>query len=706
MSSRSRTRLFVLHVLIVSLLVTLLGRLWFVQVLSGDEYSRLATENRTREIVVPAVRGWILDDLGRPLVRNRTQLVVSVDRTQLSQQEDGGEAVLTRLARVLDTSVEELRKKIRLCTKDVQRPCWPGSPYQPIPVADEVDTKTALQIMERREDFPGITARPQPVRQYPEPDGATAAHVLGYLQPVTDEELEERESLRAQFSGIDLVGRAGLEAVYDKRLRGRAGVREVAVDSLGQVMRTVRERPAEPGSHLVTSIDADVQGVVERAVRGAVKEARSQGKPATAAAGVVLDVRTGHVVALASRPTYDPSIWIGGVSQQQLDRLTSEEADNPLLSRATQGQYPPGSTFKVVSLSAAVGAGYDLHGTYPCPGSYQVGNRAFSNFGNTSYGPVNLHRALVVSCDTVFYRFAHQLWKRDGGTNPVDDPTDAMMETARAYGFGERTGIDLPNESSGRLPTREWKREYWERTKDYHCEHAKSGYPSVAEDDPGRARYLKAVSKENCKRGYVFRAGDAANFSIGQGDMIATPLQLARAYAAIANGGTVWQPQIAKAFIRPDGTVVDRLEPEKAGTLPVSNRVLTYMREALADVPRRGTAAGAFSGFPLDKVAVAGKTGTSEAYGQEDTSWFASFGPADDPRYAVAVMVAEGGQGARVAAPAVREIWAGIYGLDGKDAALPDGRLPDRLPTIDGDGTFGPPPGYFRHAPSSSRGPP
>lgn len=702
MSTRSRTRLFVLHVLVVSLLVTLLGRLWYVQVLTGDEFAELAAANRTREIVVPAVRGWILDDAGRPLVRNRTALVVSVDRTQLSQQPDGGKAVLKRLAKVLDTSHGKLRKQIRLCTKDVQRPCWPGSPYQPIPVDDEVDTKTALQIMERREDFPGVVAHPQAVRQYPEPYGANTAHVLGYLQPVTDEELREREGLRAQFSGIDLVGRAGLEATYDEAMRGEAGGRQVAVDSMGQVMHTVKETPATPGSHLVTSIDARVQSVVEGSLERAVQRARSQGRPGTAAAGVVLDVRTGRVVALASLPTYDPSVWIGGISQKQLDRLMSKKAENPLVSRATQGEYPPGSTFKIVSASAAVENGYSLHDTYPCPGSYQVGNRAFSNFEGIAFGPMNLHRGLVVSCDTLFYKFAHEMWLRDGGTDPVKNPDDAMVTMAREYGFGQPTGIDLPNESGGRLPTRQWKREYWEETKDYHCKHAKSGYPDVAENDPSRAAYLKAISKENCKRGYVWRAGDAANFAIGQGDMIATPLQLVRAYAALANGGTLHRPQIGKALVRPDGTVERRIKPKKEGELPVSGRVLSYIQDALADVPRSGTAAGAFAGFPLDKVPVAGKTGTAEAYGAEDTSWFASYAPANNPRFAVAVMVAEAGQGSVFAAPAVREIYEGIYGLDGKKAALPDGELPDELPKIDGAG-FSPPPGY-QAAPGSDSG--
>jgi penicillin-binding protein 2 len=693
MNERSSFRLLVLHVLVASLLVSLGGRLWYLQVLNGDHYREVAADNRTRDIVVPAVRGQILDDVGRPLVRNRTALVVSVDRTILSRQEDGGAEVLKRLAEVLGTTQRQLEQRTRLCGPGIERPCWPGSPYQPIPVDDRATPKKALQIMERQEDFPGVTAQVQAVRQYPRPEGAGAAQALGYLQPITQEELDQRKGLKVTgYSGVDLVGRDGLEGQYDADLRGTPGVRTVKVDSKGRVTGTAREQPAIAGANLVTSIDAGVQAVVEGAVENAIKNARKLGRPADTAAGVVLDVRTGRVLALASHPTYDPGIWVGGVTEDQYDRLLGKDKGQPLISRAVQGQFAPGSTFKVSSLSAAVKNGSDLHGTYSCPGSYEVGDRAFRNFEGVAHGSMNLHRALVVSCDTIFYKFAYDQWLRDGGVRPGKKPRDPMVKTAKDFGFGEPTGIDLPNESSGRIPDRAWKKEYWEATKDYNCKHAKRGFPGV---NPSRAAYLKAIAAENCAEGYVWRAGDAANFSVGQGDVLVTPLQLANAYAAVANGGTIWEPHIGRAVVAPDGTVVREIEPEKAGRLPVGDRVLSYMRKALAEVPRGGTAAGAFAGFDFGKVAVAGKTGTAEVFGKEDTAWFASFAPVKRPQFAVVVMVSQGGTGGSVAAPAVREIYEGIYGLGkAKQAALPDGKPPGKLPNVKPDGSVAAPAGY------------
>jgi penicillin-binding protein 2 len=702
MNSRSHFRLLVLHVLVASLLVSLAGRLWYLQVLNGDHYERVAADNRTRDIVVPAVRGQILDDVGRPLVRNRTALVVSVDRTVLSRQQDGGAGVLKRLAKVLGTTQQQLEQKTRLCGPGIKRPCWPGSPYQPIPVDDRVTSKKALQIMERQEDFPGVTAQVQAVRQYPRPEGAGAAQALGYLQPITQEELDKRKGLKVTgYSGVDLVGRDGLEGQYDAELSGTPGVRTVNVDSQGRVTGTAREQPSAPGSNLVTSIDAGVQAVVEKSLDNAIKSARKQGAKADTAAGVVLDVRTGRVVALASTPTYDPSIWAGGVSQQQYDDLLGKDKGQPLISRAVQGQFAPGSTFKVSSLSAAVKDGNSLNGTYSCPGSYNVGNRAFRNFEGVAHGSMNLHRALVVSCDTIFYKFAYDAWLRDGGIHPVKKPKDPIVEMAQEYGFGSPTGIDLPNESGGRIPDRDWKKEFWEATKKSNCKHAKTGYPGLP---PARAAYLKAIAAENCAEGYVWRAGDAANFAVGQGDVLVTPLQLARAYAAVANGGTLWEPRLARAVVAPDGTVVRKIDPVKGGKLPVGDRVLSYMRKALADVTKNGTAAGAFNGFDFKKVDVAGKTGTAEVYGKEDTSWFASFAPVKRPRYAVVVMVSQAGTGGSIAAPAVREIYEGIYGVGkGKKAALPNGVPPSKLPKIKPDGSVAAPAGYSAEQVKPSR---
>jgi penicillin-binding protein 2 len=680
---KTHFRLVVLYAVVGAMTLVLLGRLWSLQVLDGEHYRQVASQNRTRDIVVPAVRGMILDSSGRALARNRTALVVSVDTTTMRRQEDDGKAVLTRLAGVLGTTYDELKKRTRLCSPTVKRPCWPGSPYQPIPVDDRVDPKRAMQIMERQEEFPGVTAQVQAVREYPKPEGATAVQSIGYLQPITQEEMDQRKGLRVTgYSAVDLIGRDGLEATYDADLRGEPGLRRVQVDSQGRVTGTASEQGAVPGASLVTSIDAGIQAAAEKALDHQMAEARKRGEKADAGAAVVMDVTDGRVVALASRPTYDPSVWTGGISQAEYEALLGKKRGEPLISRATQGQFAPGSTFKVASVAAAVEDGYSLNGIYPCPGSFNVGSRAFRNFEGQAHGSMNLHRALVVSCDTIFYKFAYEQWLRDGGTKPRKKPKDPMVAMARDWGFGARSGIDLPDETPGRIPDRTWKREYWNATKASNCKGAKRGYPEVAKTDPGRAAYLKAVAAENCAEGHVWRAGDAANFSVGQGDVLVTPLQLTRAYAALANGGELVVPRLGLAVLNPDGSLVRRIEAPDGPKLPVSSKVLKYIRGGLAEVTKSGTAAGAFNGFDLGKVHVAGKTGTAEVWGKNDTSWFASFAPAGKPRFAVVAMVSQGGTGASTAAPAVREIYEAMYGLNGKKAALRDGRLPENLPDM------------------------
>ncbi|MFC6080044.1 penicillin-binding protein 2 [Sphaerisporangium aureirubrum] len=677
---RVRARLVVLQFLVVTLLVVLTLRLWQVQVVRGPKFVAAATETRTRDVIVPAVRGPILDSRGRPLVRNRSALVVSVDRAEMERMRDGGAAVLKRLGAVLGRPVKELRERIRPCGPRVTRPCWPGSLYSPIPIDDKVTTRQALQILERQEDFPGVLAEVQAVREYPL--GTGASQTLGYLQPVTEEELKKRSTLKANFSGVDLVGRDGLEYVYDEELRGSPGLRRVQVDRMGKVLGIERQTSPVPGDILITHMDAGVQRVVDQALARAMKNAPK----ADGAAAVVLDVKTGGVIAIGSMPTYDPSVWAGGISEKEYQRLLSQKAGLPLISRATHGQYAPGSTFKITSVSAMVRDGYPLKGTYDCPGVFDVAGTAFHNFRGIGLGPMNLHTALVKSCDTIFYRAAYEMWRRDGGDKPVPRPKEPMTNTAKAFGFGGRTGIDLPGEVPGRIPGRTWKKEQWKATRDLSCHRAKTGYPEVEKKEPGRAAYLKRLANENCLEGFEWHAAEAANLSIGQGDVLVTPLQLAVAYAALVGDGKLRSPRIAKAVLHPDGTHAEEVRAPVVGKLPIDRATRDYIRAALSEVTSDGTAAGAFGGFPMNLVKIGGKTGTAEVYGKEDTSWFASFAPAGDPRFVVVVTVSQGGQGAMAAAPAAREIWEGIYGVKGK-AALPGGRPPDRLPVIRKDGT-------------------
>ncbi|MFC5835181.1 penicillin-binding protein 2 [Nonomuraea insulae] len=612
----SRARLFVLRLAVTAMVVTLVGRLWFLQVVSGEQYVRAAADVRIRTVALPPTRGQILDVAGRPLVTNRTRPVVTVDAVALAHQPDGGREVLTRLGEALGQSYRQLSEKVRPCGPEVPRPCWQGSPYEPIPVAEGVTVPVALQISERQQDFPGVRTDLRPVRVYP--SGASAAHTLGYVQGAK--------------------GRDGLEGAYDRELAGRAGRRDVAVDNTGQVTRTIRQEQPVPGNTLVTSIDSRVQAIAEQALGRALTSSGG-----SSGAAVVLESGTGRVVALAGRPSYDPAVWTDGVTAREYKAL-------PLLSQAVQGEWAPGSTWKVASAAAAVTAGYGLGATYDCPSGYTVGDRVFRNFASADLGLMTMHGALVRSCDTIFYRLADELWQRG---------SDAMQKTARGFGFGRPTGVDLPGEAAGAVPDAASKKALWRATRKESCRQAVDGYPELA--DRGRAAYLTAIARENCRGGGVWRGGDAANFSIGQGGVLVTPLQLARAYAAVANGGTLYAPRVGLRVVRPDGTTVKTITPPAAGRLPVSAATLRFIRQALTQVPRSGTAEGAFKGFPFRQIAVAGKTGTAESFGHRDTSWFASFAP--DPAYTVVVVLSEGGRGAEGAAPAARAIWEGILGL-------------------------------------------
>ncbi len=704
MTDRSRTRLVVLQVLVFSLLAALGGRLWYMQVVAGAEYQAAASENRIREVVTPAVRGAILDAQGRPLVQNRTSLVVSVDRSTLLDLPDDGDQVVRKLSRVLDIPYRRLDRQLTLCgAPGAAEPpvCWNGSPYQPIPVAEDVPANTALQVMERGEEFPGVAAEMTAIRDYPAPFGARAAQLLGYIGPISADELaaaEAKEGRRGStYTNFDLVGRGGLEQVYDGFLRGKPGVKKLAVDSAGNVTGTVAERDATPGNYLVTSIDAHVQKVVEDQLKAAIKRANTPGEngqdrafPAKTGAAIVMEVDTGRVVAMASYPDYNPGIWVGGVTNDQFARLSSEKAGNPLINRAIQGEYAPASTFKIVGAAAAAAAGYSLNGPYQCSDQFTVpgSTQTFSNFEAGMTESMTLARAIEVSCNTVFYGLAYRMYVEEGGQDAGPNAPEYLMNTARGLGYGSTTGIDLPSEAAGRLPDREWRQQYWEDNKNYYC-----NFDEVASAADRANDYLRAIAKENCVDGYLLRPGDAVLAAIGQGDVLATPLQVAHAYGAIANGGTLYRPQVARAVLSPEGQVVKNFKPKAQGKVPASNTTVQYIQNALANVPVSGSAAYRYTTFPLDKIPVAAKTGTGQVEGKATTSWYASYAPANDPKYVVLMMVPEGGTGSGTSAPSVNEIYKALFGIEGlqvnpKKAIVPDGNPIKTLPTVNADGTI------------------
>jgi penicillin-binding protein 2 len=672
----SRRRLVVLGAILAALMLGLGGRAWFIQVSTHSKYANLALQDRIRNIVEPPVRGEIVDNNGRPLVSNRSALVVSVNMSLLTQQSDGGAAELRRLASLLGISDKKLREKVRLCTVGVSQPCWPGSPYQPIPVAEHVSDRVAVQVLESKRLFPGVTAQVQPVTQYAQPVGTAAAQMLGYLQPITAQQVQQLAIPVTGFSGVDLVGQSGLELQYDKQLRGIAGSNQVQVNAAGQVTGTIRRTTPLPGDDLVTSISSPLQVDVQNILAGAIHKTQAEGNTKARTGAAVVMTTTGRVVAMASYPTYNPSIWTGGISRAEFARIFGTGHGEPILNRATQGQYAPGSTWKVTTTAAAIRAGYSLYGTYDCPGSVNVNGHVFNNdFGNG--GQMSLHQALVQSCDTIFYNFGYHIWLRDHrSANVVTSPHAPIQEMQKmelGWGFGKNTSVDLPAENNGTVPTREWLYYYWKDNAHRGQNWCKYGRVN--------GTYIQRIEYEDCKTGNVWEPGQAVNASIGQGYVAVTPLQLANAYAALANGGTLYEPRIGQALLSPDGKVVQRIRPPVAGHLPVAKSTLAYIRSALQGVVTSGTAQAAFGGFPFGKVCVAGKTGTAQVAGRLATSVFASFAPCGHPKFVVVMMIPSSGFGGDVSAPAVRKIWDAIYGLEGHKADLPGGKLPG-LPKI------------------------
>ncbi|GAA2813331.1 penicillin-binding protein 2 [Kribbella solani] len=661
---KARLRLMVIGVLVFSLLCTLFARLWYMQVMSSADYSQAATAQHIRQVLIPAPRGTIVDSQGRTLVGNRVSLLITVDRSVLAKlPQTQQNVVLARLAKVLGQKPADLKARTMLCGEPgASKPpaCWNGTPYQPIPVAKDVSEQVAIEVMERREDFPGISADSQTLRAYPEPYKVNAAHILGYLSPITTEELDEMD--KAGQDSVphrsDLVGRAGIERSYDKLLRGTPGQKDVIVDAVGYTTGIQKQTAPVPGATLVSTIDARIQASVEAQLKNAIMTARKQTDPVThrkyvadSGAAVVMDTKTGRVVAMASYPTYDPGVWVGGISQRELDALYSAKSGTPLVSRALQAQLAPGSTFKPITTAAAMGAGYSPKTRLDCSSYFEVGNRRFKNYESASYGMIGFDQALALSCDTFFYRIAYALWLKEGGNSSDISTRDPLVEMAQKFGLGTPTGVDLPGEASGRIADRKWKKTYYDSQKDYYCK--------LASNPPaGTSAFLKQFSREFCVDGYKYRAGDAVNFAIGQGDTIVTPLQLAAVYSALSNGGTLYEPRVVQSWIGANGKS-HQIKPTAKAKLPVPANTLRYIDSALKQTTLTGTAAWKFQGFPLAQIPIRAKTGTAEVYGKQTTSWLASY----SDRYAVVMMISQAGTGSGAGGDAVRKIYETLYNI-------------------------------------------
>jgi penicillin-binding protein 2 len=699
MQDKSVIRLKIIRVIFLSLMITLVGRLFFLQISTGENFVKASQRNAFREIYTPPVRGLILDQVGRPVVSNKSTLVVSVNTRILENTEDKGASVITRLAQTLQISEIDIRDRLTPCgTKGAKRPpiCWSGSLFQPIPIAKDVSRLVALEIMEQRTLFPGVSAELIAVRDIPRPFDVNMAHIIGYVGPVTDVEIEKQkqEGISADDIGLqnnDSIGRSGVERFYDSYLRGKPGVKVMAVDKAANIKGVVSETDPESGKYVVLNVDAKLQALVEEQLSAAIDRARSKNYVGESGAAVVVDVKNGNILAMATYPSYDPRIWLGGITNEQFELLSNPKNGIPLISRATQGLFAPASIYKVITTAAAAENGFDLNAIYQCPPQMEIGTRVFRNYESIGFGPITLQRAIEVSCDTVFYDIANTLWLRDGGLNPIDKPVDAVENMSFAFGLGSKTGIDLPEEVRGRVGGRIFKRNFWDKNHEVWCERAEKGYPEVEAVDPERAKMLQKFATENCTEGMRFRAGDAVNISIGQGDTVVTPLQMAMAYAAIANGGTVYEPRVVKAIMNADGSVAEKIEPKVKNKLPISNETLKYIQKSLETTTISGTGAPPFVGFPLSRIPVATKTGTGEVLGKQSTSWFASYAPANNPQYAVVLMVAQGGTGSGTSAPSVRRIYEELFGIRGSTidpatSILEGGAPTSKLPTIRTDG--------------------
>ncbi|MBW8825734.1 MAG: penicillin-binding protein 2 [Acidobacteria bacterium] len=631
MPDSPRLRLLIVGVVGLSLFAALLARLWYLQVLTAPQFKLQAKQNQVRVVKVAAPRGRILDRNGVVLVDNRASNVVAVDRSRLTADERA--PLLERLSRVLHIPDVELSRRLDDVTV---------SPYTPVPLAEDVPEPTMVTLRERQEDFPGVVARTVAVREYPH--GSLAAHVLGYVGEVNDTDMADNQG---EYQLGDQIGKAGVERTYEKELRGAAGEERIEVDAKGTPIRTLSRRGPVQGSDLVLSLDINVQARAEASLSQGLAAAR--GRPfekdkgllvADAGAVVVLDAKEGSVVAMASYPTFDLPGLANGVSKAEAAKLFSPSSGAPFINRAIQGQYAPGSTWKLVTADAAMRTGLvSPNYTYNDTGSFEikecVGTSCIRhNAGSRAFGRVDFRRALTVSSDVYFYNLGSMFWQRRKSGHFGETP---IQESAAALGFGRKTGVPLQGESEGRVPTPETRAEL-HRTKP-------KLYPT----------------------GGWFE-GDNVNLAIGQGELGVTPIQLANAYATYANGGTRFSPNIALRVQRQDGTVVRDIAPRVLpDSLALSPQVRQPIMAGLAGVVSDpdGTAFNAFASFPLRSYGIAGKTGTAQAKPKQDTALFVGYGPTSDPRYAVAVVMEQSGFGASAAAPVARRVFSAIAGVDG-----------------------------------------
>jgi penicillin-binding protein 2 len=633
----SRVRLGVIGVVVMALFAALFARLWFLQVATSESFAAETRANRIRVITEPAVRGSMLDRAGRVIVENKLVNSVQIRRGITDPER---KAMVPRLAMVLGVSPHYVNNRI-----DSVR----YSPYQPVPIADDVPLETIVFLKERPELFPKVNAVRRSIRVYP--NGPMAPHLIGYVGAINahEQKLHKDEG----YGPEEVLGKEGAEQMFETQLRGSPRVRKLEVDSRGRLVRVISDRQAQAGNDVQLTMDLDVQRITEDSLRQGMKAAGGLKNPnqrmrfetfkATGGAAVVLDARDGSVVAMSSEPSFDVTKFTDGIPAEEFKLLNSPKSNYPLLDRALQGQYAPGSTWKLFTSIAALEAGtVTTDEVIQDRGFVEFGNppQKFKNAGEERHGAVVLRSALAVSSDVYFYIQGFRFWKLFSARD--EKPGNlakgyAIQRVAREFGFSKPTGIGLGSELRGRIPDEKFKLKL-----------------NRNNPDPFSRDWLP---------------GDSAALAVGQGDLLVTPMQMAVGYAAFANGGTRFAPRVASKILSPGGeTILRDLPPQVVGKVTVKPEIRDAIMGGLIDAASPGgigTAGRAFSGY--GGVPVAGKTGTAEVFGKQDTSVFMTvFNPQpktpDEPQYVIAVFVEQGGNGGSVAAPIARRIVEALNG--------------------------------------------
>jgi penicillin-binding protein 2 len=593
-------RMTILSVIIFAVIGLLVVRLAWMQLLQGHQYKKIAEENRLRRFYDQAPRGTMYDRNGAVLVSNRPSFAISVIPAEYSNPQE----VTPVLAGLIGLEPAEIEAQLQAAQ---------DFPFTPVRLKRDVNQAVLARIEERKAELPGVVVEAVPVRYYVY--GQLAAHLFGFIGRINEEEYAARKA--SGYHPSDLIGKDGLERVWEDALRGIDGGREFEVNALGQEVGVAGEKPAVSGKGLVLTLDANLQKAAEEALEEQIVLTRQIGYPAKGGAVVVLDVKTGGVRALVSKPSFDPNIFVGGITSRDWNKLLNNP-DNPLNNRVIQNAYPPGSVFKVVTAAAAL----DLGLTTPAEifddrGVYVLYGWTFYGAEQTALGRLNIVDAIAKSSDPTFYELARRMGP------------DRLASYALTFGYGSLTGIKLQGEVTGNVPTEEWK---------------------------------QATYNEGWYPGETLIAG------IGQGYYLATPLQQAMSLMAVANGGVVYRPMLVDKILRPDGAPEVVLRPEVLRTVYLRPEIWQIIRQGLEAVTTRGTAAIVFQGYNRK---VAGKTGSAETGRETIHSWFACYAPADNPEIVVAALIEDAGEGAVSAAPLVRRVLEAYFGLPNKSIATP-----------------------------------